>query len=119
MSSSASPQWAEADVDVFSQLVCGSRATKRASVEMSSNEGDGRKDGKKRSTSSTRRQHERALSPPPEHECYLCLEVAGRPTRSGVRKLLHTGCGCRGSAGRAHLPCLVRAAKHNPYSWVK
>ena len=106
-------------MDVFSQLVCGSRATKRASVEMSSDEGDGREDGKKRSTSSTRRQHERALSPPPEHECYLCLEVAGRPTRSGVSNLLRAGCGCRGSVGRAHLHCLVRAAEHKPQSWTE
>ena len=99
------------------QCVRGSRPTKRAAE--SSNEGDGREGGKKRSTA---RRQQRALSPPPEqckHECYLCLEVAGRPTRSGVRKLLHTGCGCRGSAGRAHLHCLVQAAEHNPYSWVK
>ena len=98
------------------QGVRGSRPTKRAAE--SSNEGDGRDDSKKRSTA---RRHA-ARAPPPEqceHECYLCLEVAGRPTRSGDRKLLHTGCGCRGSAGRAHLPCLVRAAEHNPYSWVK
>jgi hypothetical protein len=27
------------------------------------------------------------------------------------------GCGCRGSAGFAHLPCLAEAAAHNPDAW--
>jgi hypothetical protein len=51
--------------------------------------------------------------------CYICLESdeeAGR--RVGVGELVHGGCGCRGSAGFAHLPCLVSAAESNSDSWI-
>ena len=30
---------------------------------------------------------------------------------------MHGGCGCRGSAGWAHLPCLVEAATHSLDTW--
>ena len=32
--------------------------------------------------------------------------------------LLDCGCGCRGTAGLAHLACLVSAARHNVDSWT-
>ena len=37
---------------------------------------------------------------------------------SGGGQLVHGGCGCRGSAGFGHLPCLVEAAMHNLDSWT-
>ena len=46
--------------------------------------------------------------------CWVCGD-GPRRTRTG--QLLHQGCGCRGSAGVAHLPCLVEAAAHNPETW--
>jgi hypothetical protein len=42
--------------------------------------------------------------------CWLCLT-------DGPPGLLR-GCACRGSAGFAHLPCLVTAATYNPAIWV-
>jgi hypothetical protein len=46
--------------------------------------------------------------------CWVCGD-GPRRTRAG--QLLHQGCGCRGTAGFAHLPCLVEAAAHNPETW--
>ena len=43
-------------------------------------------------------------------ECWVCLEVAD----SGRAATAPTGCACRGSAGRAHLSCLIAAARHKP-----
>eukprot|EP01051_Picozoa_sp_SAG22_P021807 SAG22_NODE_4966_length_1121_cov_0.943249_2_plen_173_part_01 len=48
--------------------------------------------------------------------CYVCLEGDGDPEYG---QLAHGGCGCRGSAGRAHLSCLVKAAGMNAESWLK
>ena len=41
-------------------------------------------------------------------ECWVCLELAD----SGGVAAAPTGCACRGSAGRAHLSCLISAARH-------
>ena len=51
------------------------------------------------------------------HECWLCLESedsAGAATAP-------TGCACRGSAGHAHLSCLIAAARHKKKSsaWLE
>ena len=42
-------------------------------------------------------------------ECWVCLEAADPDGAATVP----TGCACRGSAGHAHLSCLVAAAQHN------
>ena len=42
-------------------------------------------------------------------ECWVCREEAD-PT--GGAAAAPTGCACRGSAGRAHLSCLVANARH-------
>ena len=49
--------------------------------------------------------------------CHVCLEGDDEAAEGGGR-LVHGGCGCRGSAGFGHLPCLVEAATHNPDSWT-
>ena len=41
-------------------------------------------------------------------ECWVCLELAD----TGGAAAAPTGCACRGSAGRAHLSCLIAAARH-------
>ena len=41
-------------------------------------------------------------------ECWVCLER----TDSGDAAAAPTGCACRDSAGRAHLSCLISAARH-------
>jgi hypothetical protein len=56
--------------------------------------------------------------------CWICLEgnrdyergSAGAAGGSSVGPLLHQGCGCRGAAGFAHLPCLVDYAARQPRS---
>ena len=45
--------------------------------------------------------------------CQVCLEGNDETEEAGGR-FVHGGCGCRGSAGFDHLPCLVEAATHNP-----
>ena len=42
------------------------------------------------------------------HECWVCLEAADPDGAAAAP----TGCACRGSAGHAHLSCLVAAAQH-------
>lgn len=42
--------------------------------------------------------------------CWVCCESAP--------PLLATGCACRGSAGLAHLACLVEAARHSVQLWT-
>ena len=42
--------------------------------------------------------------------CWVCCDDAP--------PLVPTGCGCRGSAGRAHLKCLIEAAKHDVARWT-
>ena len=42
------------------------------------------------------------------HECWVCLEAVD-PDGSATAP---TGCACRGSAGHAHLNCLVASAQH-------
>ena len=49
--------------------------------------------------------------------CHICLEGDDEAEDGGGR-LVHGGCGCRGSAGFGHLACLVEAATHNPDSWT-
>ena len=44
--------------------------------------------------------------------CWICHEGA-----SAAAPLLSTGCACRGSAGLAHLTCLVTAANHDVTVW--
>ena len=47
--------------------------------------------------------------------CHVCLEGDGEELAGGGGGgLVHGGCGCRGSAGFGHLPCLVEAGMHNP-----
>ena len=41
-------------------------------------------------------------------ECWVCLELADSSRAAAAP----TGCACRGSAGRAHLSCLIAAARH-------
>ena len=41
-------------------------------------------------------------------ECWVCLELAD----TGGGAAAPTGCACRGSAGRAHLSCLISVARH-------
>ena len=43
--------------------------------------------------------------------CWICLESEGELTRGG--------CACRGSAGTAHLSCLVQMAETNPDCWLR
>lgn len=45
-------------------------------------------------------------------ECWICCDG------NEQHELLSTGCGCRGSAGRAHVHCLVLAAEHNVELWT-
>ncbi len=45
-------------------------------------------------------------------ECTICCEG------EDAGELLHMGCGCRGSAARAHGSCMVLAARHNNNSWT-
>ena len=45
--------------------------------------------------------------------CHVCLD-GNDEAEGGGGQLVHGGCGCRGSAGFAHLPCLIEAATHNP-----
>ena len=46
-------------------------------------------------------------------QCWVCCEGS-----SAARPLLTTGCACRGSAGLAHLECLVAAATHDVECWT-
>ena len=48
-----------------------------------------------------------------EGQCWVCCEGS-----SAERPLLYTGCACRGSAGLAHLECLVQAATHDVECWT-
>jgi hypothetical protein len=50
-----------------------------------------------------------APAPSDTPACYVCLE--GSDPEYG--EIAHGGCGCRGSAGWAHLSCLVKAAEMN------
>ena len=50
--------------------------------------------------------------------CHVCLEGHGDEAEGAGGRLVHGGCGCRGSAGFAHLPCMVEAAMHNSASWT-
>ena len=51
--------------------------------------------------------------------CWVCLEDTGRRTRSCQTTIVSCGCACsRGSAGHAHLGCLVSMAQHNEQCWV-
>lgn len=45
--------------------------------------------------------------------CWICCEG-----EASEAPLLATGCGCRGSAGLAHLRCLVTAATHDVQLWT-
>ena len=54
-----------------------------------------------------------------EPTCYLCLDGAGRVTRSHNAELLHGGCACCGSAGHGHLRCFVQAAEYNYMSYMR
>lgn len=47
-----------------------------------------------------------------ELTCWVCCDGAA------AESLLPMGCACRGSAGFAHLLCLVSAARHNVDSWT-
>ena len=49
----------------------------------------------------------------PAGTCWVCCE-GGR----SFQPLIPMGCACRGSAGLAHLHCLVEAALHNVESWT-
>ena len=49
--------------------------------------------------------------------CYICLGEDEGGGNLGDR-LQHGGCGCRGSAGYAHLRCFVQAATHNRKRWL-
>ena len=42
-------------------------------------------------------------------ECWVCLE----PADTGGAAAAPTGCACRGSAGDAHLSCLITAAQQS------
>eukprot|EP00933_Yihiella_yeosuensis_P001199 TRINITY_DN101956_c0_g1_i1.p1 TRINITY_DN101956_c0_g1~~TRINITY_DN101956_c0_g1_i1.p1 ORF type:complete len:297 (-),score=59.82 TRINITY_DN101956_c0_g1_i1:304-1194(-) len=42
--------------------------------------------------------------------CWICCEAS--------EELLSTGCACRGSAGLAHVSCLVEAARHDVDRWT-
>ena len=42
--------------------------------------------------------------------CWVCLEAVDSPGGAATEP---TGCACRGSAGRAHMSCLVDAARHS------
>ena len=44
--------------------------------------------------------------------CWVCCEAGD------AEPLIPMGCACRGSAGFAHLRCLVEAAEHNVDSWT-
>ena len=79
-----------------------------------------------RNTMSSRKRRRESDAPVPapaaaesdERVCWVCLEPHVRATRSGARELARCGCACRGSgAGWAHLPCLIRAAQHQPAMW--
>ena len=50
--------------------------------------------------------------------CHVCLEGHGDEAEGAGGRLVHGGCGCRGSAGFAHLLCMVEVAMHNPDSWT-
>jgi tetratricopeptide (TPR) repeat protein len=53
-----------------------------------------------------------------DHVCYICLEGGGGPAAaSDGAELVHGGCGCRGTAGYAHIRCLIAAAKNKAKSW--
>ncbi len=55
---------------------------------------------------------------PPGGECWVCLSAAGEAVTATDRsQQLMRGCACRGTAGLAHLQCLVDAAKHKPSMW--
>lgn len=45
--------------------------------------------------------------------CWVCCEGS-----SSEAPLLATGCACRGTAGLAHLSCLVKAAMHDVTVWT-
>ena len=64
------------------------------------------------STSATSLQEQEELL------CHVCLEGDAAAGGGGGQQLMHGGCGCRGSAGFAHMRCLVEAAEHNPDSWT-
>ena len=49
-----------------------------------------------------------AVNPDDSRECWVCLEDADA---DGIATA-PTGCACRGSAGHAHLSCLVATAQH-------
>ena len=50
-----------------------------------------------------------ALHVPAGATCWVCCE--SEPA------LIHTGCGCRGSAGFAHVRCVAGAARHKSDTW--
>ena len=50
----------------------------------------------------------RARAAPADATCWVCLEPAGERRTRSRRCELQRGCSCRGSAGWAHFPCLLR-----------
>ena len=48
-----------------------------------------------------------------EHACWVCLDAHDPHGAAATR----TGCACRGSAGYAHLSCLIAAARHKEGSF--
>ena len=64
--------------------------------------------GKKKKKSATA---DAALDLP--EACWICCEGA-----EPDQPLLQCGCACRGTAGLAHLSCLVAAAKHSVEAWT-
>ncbi len=55
--------------------------------------------------------------PVPGGECWICLNVIREGVATEGPQQLLRGCACRGTAGWAHLQCLVDAAKHKPSIW--
>ena len=46
-------------------------------------------------------------APPADAVCWVCLDPAGRRTRSRAAEL-QRGCSCRGDSGWLHFPCLLK-----------
>jgi hypothetical protein len=48
-----------------------------------------------------------------DNTCFICLEP-----HSASQRLLHGGCGCRGSSGFGHVACVAKAAQEmNTSMW--
>ena len=54
-----------------------------------------------------------------EPVCWVCLEGGDSGELLHENGELHSGgCACRGAAGFAHLPCLMKTAQANPARWT-